>query len=100
MAHGCTIATADDWREGRNHGDKTMATTYDVESDEIPTDEEIERAERIALCVNACAGTPSDHLTGPVQVVSKRFLAEAQAQDRHQKELIDTLKAQVRHLSK
>jgi hypothetical protein len=57
-------------------------------------------AARIALCVNACAGIPDAHLAGPVQVVTKQFLAEAEAKYSQQQVEIRRLRGALDRLER
>ncbi len=52
VQHGCTIYTADDWRDGVNRGGQWIAQTFQDGNDRCPTDEEIERCALIVLAVN------------------------------------------------
>lgn len=60
VAHGCAIYTADDWRDGTNHGGKIVASTalnlIDAEhEDDMPENAESEFAEHIASVLNSHA---------------------------------------------
>lgn len=45
---GCTIYTADNWKDGRNYGGQRVGCTFDLESDDCPTDDQAAMAEQIA----------------------------------------------------
>lgn len=51
-AYGCTIATGENWLDGKNYGGNFVATTFDpdlqVNDLVVPTDEAIDRATAIA----------------------------------------------------
>lgn len=51
VAHGCSIYTADHWKDGTNYGGKLVATT-DIGPVDAPITESLKLAERIAYLLS------------------------------------------------